>query len=217
MQATFPARLARENCAAICGSFSGSQDAASIPLQLDQSRSQVTKCVIQAKAALGRAQLAGVRRADRDRNVARREAGFQHVELAVPLEPVERDGVPEQPELFDHRKREVPLVAGIVHRKHHGSAARFIAERAVGAQVERQERAVPVVGMQQYRTLDELPHAVEACKEREAAVIVGVVGSVLAVEALAGEIAGRVDEDQSWAIRRIRQAEERALRRTTRR
>ena len=91
----------------------------------------------------------------------------------------------------------MPLVAGIVHRQHGRRGLRETLGAEGGAQVDGDERGVPVVGVDEQRTRHEPRERGERGEreECEAAEIVGVVHGVLAVDPRAVEELAVLDEE----------------------
>ena len=164
----------------------------------DEALAQADERVVQPEAARGRAQLVRVRRAHRRHAVRERHAALEQVHPAVPLELREVVQLPRQPEFGQRFLGEVALESRVMHRKDAGRASIKLAVGigVVGAQVDRRQRRVPVVRVQQHGRRRNLRQDVQRreAEEREAPMVVLVVATAVAVDLFAVEILRVVDE-----------------------
>ena len=95
----------------------------------DEPVAELEEDVVQAEAAAGRPELAGLGGAHRGDEVGEHQPALQEVHLPVPLELVPVVDLPRQPDVGHRLRREVALVARVVHRQHGGGRRREGARR----------------------------------------------------------------------------------------
>ncbi len=176
---------------------------ARIPLPLvdavehaDEPVAELEEDVVQAEAAAGRPELARLGGAHRGDGIGEHQAALQEVHLPVPLELVPVVDLPREPDVGHGLRREVALVAGVVHREHGRGRCREALARQRGPEVDRDQRGVPIVRVQQHRSRDQAGQGGDRGEgeEGEPARVVPVVDRVLAVDARPVEVLEVLEE-----------------------
>jgi hypothetical protein len=176
----------------------------------DEPVAELEKDVVEPEASAGRPELAGLSGAHRGDEIGEHQPALQEVHLPVPLELMPVVDLPRQPDVGHRLRREVALVPRVVHRQHGRGRRREALAGERGAEIDRDERRMPVVRVQQHRPRHEPGQGRERSQgeERESPRIVGIVDRVLAVDAGPVEILEVLEEEDLRPRARARRAED---------
>ena len=145
----------------------------------EQPVAQRAERVAQSEAAVGRLQLARVRRAHGDDSVCRDDPALEPIHLVVPLQELPVEQLPREADLGQRRRREMSLIAGVVDRQNRGDTPVVRMPRQERPQVHEHHGRVPVVRVQNRVGGGDARQRGERRKgeEGEAPVIIGIVPS----------------------------------------